>query len=41
MSMVIPYVVAGFEEGRELTERIKAKLELHERYMRGPASAER
>ena len=40
MSMVISYVVAGFEEGRELTGRIKAELELHERYMRGQASAE-
>ena len=37
--MVIPYVVADFEEGRELTERIKEELELHERYMRGPESA--
>ncbi len=35
MIMVIPYVVADFEEGRELTERIKEELELHERYMRG------
>ena len=32
--MVIPYVVANFEEGRELTERIKEELELHEEYMR-------
>ena len=39
MIMVIPYVVADFEEGRELTERIKEELELHERYMRGPESA--
>ena len=37
--MVIPYVVANFEEGRELTERIKAELELHEQYLREPASA--
>ena len=37
--MVIPYVVADFKEGRELTERIKAELELHEQYMRGPADA--
>ena len=34
MIMVIPYVVADFEEGRELTERIKEELELHEQYMR-------
>ena len=40
MIMVIPYVVADFEEGRELTERIKEQLELHERYMQGPASVE-
>ena len=33
MIMVIPYVVADFEEGRELTERIKEELELHERFM--------
>ena len=33
MIMVIPYVVANFEEGRELTERIKEELELHERFM--------
>ena len=32
--MVIPYVVADFEEGRELTERIKEELELHKKYMR-------
>ncbi len=38
--MVIPYVVADFEEGQELTERIKEELELHERYMRGPADAD-
>ncbi len=31
--MVIPYVIADFEEGRELTERIKEELELHEEYM--------
>ncbi len=31
--MVIPYVVADFEEGRELTERIKEELELHEGFM--------
>ena len=37
MIMVIPYVVADFEEGRELTERIKEELELHEQYMRGSA----
>ena len=41
MIMVIPYVVSNFEEGRELTERIKEQLELHEQYMRGPASADR
>ena len=40
MIMVIPYVVADFEEGQELTERIKEELELHERYMRGPADAD-
>ena len=40
MIMVIPYVVADFEEGRELTERIKEELELHEEYMRGPADAD-
>ena len=40
MIMVIPYVVADFEEGRELTERIREELELHERYMRGPADAD-
>ena len=40
MIMVIPYVVADFEEGRELTERIKEELELHEQYMRGPANAD-
>ena len=34
MIMVIPYVVADFEEGRELTERIKEELELHEQYTR-------
>ena len=33
MIMVIPYVVADFEQGRELTERIKEELELHERFM--------
>ena len=38
--MVIPYVVADFEEGQELTERIKEELELHEQYMRGPADAD-
>ena len=32
--LVIPYVVSDFDEGRELTERIKSELELHERYMR-------
>ena len=37
VAMVIPYVVASFEEGRELTERIKEELELHEEYMRGEA----
>ena len=40
MIMVIPYVVANFEEGRELTERIREELELHKQYMREPASAE-
>ena len=40
MIMVIPYVVANFEEGQELTERIKAELELHEQYMRGSGSVE-
>ena len=30
--MVIPYVVADFEEGRELTERIKEELELHKHF---------
>ena len=39
MIMVIPYVVADFEEGRELTERIKEELELHDQYMRGPGDA--
>ena len=34
MIMVIPYVVADFEEGRELTERIKEELELHEQFTR-------
>ena len=34
MIMVIPYVVADFEEGRKLTERIKEELELHQQYMR-------
>ncbi|MDE0001840.1 MAG: hypothetical protein OXQ29_04010 [Rhodospirillaceae bacterium] len=38
--MVIPYVVADFEEGQELTERIKEELELHDQYMRGPADAD-
>ena len=32
--LVIPYVVADHEEGRELTERIKAGLDLHGRLVR-------
>lgn len=32
--LVIPYVVADHEEGRELTERIKAGLDLHRRSLR-------
>ena len=31
--LVIPYVVADYEEGWELTERIKDQLELHARFM--------
>ena len=31
--LVIPYVVADYEEGWELTERIKEQLELHEQFM--------
>ena len=37
--MVIPYVVANFEEGRELTERIKEELELHDEYMQQDAGS--
>ena len=40
MIMVIPYVVSSFEEGRELTESIREQLELHEQYMRDPASTD-
>ena len=32
--LVIPYVVADHEEGRELTERIKAGLDLHRQFVR-------
>ena len=32
--LVIPYVVADHEEGRELTERIKASLDLHRQFLR-------
>ena len=32
--LVIPYVVADHEEGRELTERIKAGLDLHREFLR-------
>ena len=32
--LVIPYVVADHEDGRTLTERIKAGLELHQRFLR-------
>ncbi len=32
--LVIPYVVADHEEGRELTERIKAGLDLHRQFLR-------
>ena len=32
--LVIPYVVAEHEEGRELTERIKAGLDLHRQFLR-------
>ena len=32
--LVIPYVVADHEEGRELTERIKAGLDLHAQFLR-------
>ena len=32
--LVIPYVVADHREGRELTERIKAELELHGQFLR-------
>ncbi len=39
MVMVIPYVVSNFQEGRELTERIRDELELHEQYMRESAPA--
>lgn len=39
--MVIPYVVADFDDGQELTERIKEELELHKQYLREPASAKR
>ena len=31
--LVIPYVVADHEEGRELTERIKAGLDLHRQFV--------
>ena len=31
--LVIPYVVANHEEGRELTERIKASLDLHREFL--------
>ena len=31
--LVIPYVVADHEEGRELTERIKASLDLHRQFL--------
>ena len=33
MIMVIPYVIADYEEGWELTERMKEQLELHDEYM--------
>ena len=33
MIMVIPYVVTDYEEGWELTERMKEQLELHEQFM--------
>ena len=32
--LVIPYVVANHEEGQELTERIKASLDLHRQFLR-------
>ena len=32
--LVIPYVVADHREGRELTERIKAELDLHRQFLR-------
>ena len=32
--LVIPYVVVDHEEGRELTERIKAGLDLHQEFLR-------
>lgn len=32
--LVIPYVVADHEQGRELTERIKAGLDLHRQFLR-------
>ncbi len=32
--LVIPYVVANHEEGRELTERIRAGLDLHRQFLR-------
>ena len=32
--LVIPYVVADHREGRELTERVKAELDLHRQFLR-------
>ena len=37
--LVIPYVIASHEEGRELTERIERQLELHQRFA-APSGAE-
>ena len=31
--MVIPYVIADFEDGRQLTELIQSELELHQQFM--------
>ena len=36
--LVIPYVIADHDEGRELTQRIEQQLELHQRF--APAAAE-
>ncbi len=33
MIMVIPYVVTDFEEGWELTERMKEQMEIHAQLM--------